>query len=292
MTRFTPQWLQAGSYAASIDRRLIGALWPAAASSGMAVTVSSAMTLNVAAGQCAVPSANNTGTLLCSSDAVEQVTLGAAPASGSNRIDLVCVQVRGTDLDGGTDNDWILSVVAGTVAASPVAPAVPANAVALAQVYVGGGVASIVAGNITDRRPGNLAIGAIPASYPRGFLVSATGPSGTVNVTATWTTVFSLSVPVLVGRRYRINAWGRGLQGTATGTNQQMQIADDQTGTATLGLNQNLAVGNTLLGQGSHLYVPTSTKTAVINFQAFGGGGNLQFVANVATIWAEDIGTG
>ena len=30
MTRYTPQWFQAGSYAASVDRRLIGALWPSA----------------------------------------------------------------------------------------------------------------------------------------------------------------------------------------------------------------------------------------------------------------------
>ena len=30
MTRYTPQWLQAGSYAGAYDRRLIGALWPGA----------------------------------------------------------------------------------------------------------------------------------------------------------------------------------------------------------------------------------------------------------------------
>ena len=220
MTRFTPQWLQAGSYAASIDRRLIGALWPTAATSGMAVTVSAAMTLNIAAGQCAVPTANNTGSALCSSDAVEQVTLTAAPASGSNRIDLVCCQVRATDIDGGTDNDFIFSVVAGTVAASPVAPAVPNNAVALAQVYVTGGTAAIVAGNITDRRPGNLAIGAIPVTAPRGVLAASIATANSSSATVAGQNYAWITAPTLTFdgvRRVRITYGSTALQAGAIG---------------------------------------------------------------------------
>jgi hypothetical protein len=152
MTRYTPQWLQQGTYAASVDRRLIGALWPAAAVSGCAVTAGSGMTVNVAAGQVAVPSQNNTGSTLCSSDAVEQVTLTAAPASGSNRYDLVVCHPRGNDLDGGANNDFVFEVVTGTAAASPSPPPVPAGQAALAQIYVPGGSASVTAGNITDRR--------------------------------------------------------------------------------------------------------------------------------------------
>jgi hypothetical protein len=154
MTRYTPQWLQQGSYPASVDRRLIGALWPSPASSGLAVTVASGMTVNIAPGQVAVPSSNNTGTMLCSSDAVEQPpALSAAPASPNNRIDLIICQVRGNDLDAGANNDFLFTTVTGVAATTPVAPAVPANAVALAQIYVPGNSASIVAGNITDRRP-------------------------------------------------------------------------------------------------------------------------------------------
>jgi hypothetical protein len=156
MTRYTPQWLQAGSYAAGADRRLVGALWPTPASTGLVVTASSGMVLAVAPGAVAIPTPNNTGTTLCSSDATENVTIGAAPSSGNNRIDLVVALARGNDLDGGANNDFVLQVVAGVVAASPVAPAIPAGAVALAQVYVGGGVAAIVQGNITDRRPWSL----------------------------------------------------------------------------------------------------------------------------------------
>ena len=63
-------------------------------------------------------------------------------------------QPRGNDLDGGANNDFVFSVIAGTAATtgSQVAPAVPAGAVVLAQVAVAGGSASIIAGNITDRR--------------------------------------------------------------------------------------------------------------------------------------------
>src|SRR5262252_4546785 len=119
MTRYTPLWEQAGSYAAAVDRRLLGALWPAAAVTGCAVTVSSGMTVNVAAGQVSVPTANSTGSVLCSSDAVEPVTLAAAPGAGTNRYDVVICQARGNDLDGGANNDFIFTTVTGTAAASP-----------------------------------------------------------------------------------------------------------------------------------------------------------------------------
>ena len=154
MTRQTPLWLQAGSYPAAYDRRLLGALWPTAAVQGCAVSASSAMNLNVAPGTVVAPTANNTGSVLCYSDAVEVVTATAAPASGQSRIDLVICQPRGNDLDGGANNDFVFLVVAGTAATtgSQVAPAVPAGAVALAQIAVAGGTASISAANITDRR--------------------------------------------------------------------------------------------------------------------------------------------
>jgi hypothetical protein len=158
MTRYTPQWLQAGSYPASADRRLIGALWPSAAVNGMAVSSSGGMTLNIAPGQAAVPSQNSTGSTLCTSDANENVTIGPAPGA-NNRIDLVTVQPRGADLDGGANNDFVFNVVSGAVAAAPVAPATPPGQTALAQVYVGQGVATINAANITDVRPFGLPVG-------------------------------------------------------------------------------------------------------------------------------------
>jgi hypothetical protein len=179
MTRYTPLWLQNGSYAASVDRRLVGALWPAGAVTGCAVSPSTAMTLNIAAGQVAVPSQNNTGSTLCSSDAIEQVTLATAPGSGTNRYDLVICQPRGNDLDGGANDDWIFSTVTGTAATTPAVPAVPAGALALAQVYVPGGSASVTAGNITDVRPYSLAVPPTPLlAYKQVALANYTTTSG------------------------------------------------------------------------------------------------------------------
>lgn len=149
-------WLQQGSYAASVDRRLFGSLWSGLATSqGLAVSPSSAMTLAVAPGAVAVPTNNGTGSCLCVSDQVENPVVTAAPASNS-RIDLVVAQARGNDLDGGSNNDMVFAVIAGTVAASPTPPATPANAVALAQVTVASGTAAITAGMIADVRPHGL----------------------------------------------------------------------------------------------------------------------------------------
>jgi len=175
MTRYTPQYLQAGSYAASQDRRTFQNLFGGAASVGLAVSPSSAMVLAIAPGQVAVPSPNNTGSSLCTSDAVENVTIGTAPATNS-RIDLVVAQARGADLDGGANNDFVFAVVAGTVAASPVAPAVPAGTVALAQVLVGTNVASITAGNITDVRPHGIGIEVpVAAGAPLAYFADPLG---------------------------------------------------------------------------------------------------------------------
>jgi hypothetical protein len=124
------------------------------------------MQVVIAAGQVAVPTPNNTGTTLCTSDAPENVTLTAAPASGNNRIDLIVCQARGNDLDGGVNNDFVFVAVAGVVAATPTVPAIPAGAVAVAQVYVGGGVSAIALANITDLRPGRLRIPGGPPSDP------------------------------------------------------------------------------------------------------------------------------
>lgn len=200
MTRFTPQWLQSGSYAASQDRRLIGALWPTAASSGCQVSAGSGMTVYVAAGTVAVPTQNGTGTTLCTSDALEQINIAAAPGSGQNRIDLVICRPRGNDLDGGANNDFIFDSIQGVVAASPAVPATPAGTTALAQVYVGGGVAAIGGGNITDVRPGNLAIPiGSPTSTPRGVIAQIVGPATTVSLGTSLTTALTLNAAVVAG---------------------------------------------------------------------------------------------
>ena len=282
MTRYTPQWLQAGTYAASQDRRLIGALWPAPASAGCAVTASSGMVVNVAAGQVAVPSGNNTGTVLCSSDAVEAVTVGAAPV-GNNRIDLVVCQARGNDLDGGANNDFLFTTVAGTAATTPVAPAVPANAVALAQIYVGSGVAAINQGNITDVRPGGL-------SMDRG-LVGANQNSGTVTAGTSLTNIATVTAVLTAGRNYRANAFGFLVQQTATGQPQFQLGGGSLFTTQTFALTPTtVAVGQFLAGTAVQVFTPAATGSASVTLGAQTSAGTAVINPGNGRLWLEDIG--
>ncbi|MGE0399952.1 MAG: hypothetical protein AB7T06_24770 [Kofleriaceae bacterium] len=80
-------------------------------------------------------------------DAPLTVTIAAANPTNP-RIDLVYIQVRDAFYSG-ANNDAIAGVVTGTPAASPVVPATPANAVAVATVAVGAGVTTIVNANIS-----------------------------------------------------------------------------------------------------------------------------------------------
>jgi hypothetical protein len=169
VTRYSPQWLQSGSYAASLDRRLIGALWPAPACTGCGVTpAGTGMDVHVDAGQVAVPTPNNTGTVLCTSDAVETLTLAPAPPAGTDRVDLVVCHPRSVDLDGvSNQEDFIFEIVAGAEGPPPgTPPATPAGTVALARVHVAGGAASIAAADVTDVRPFGLAVAGAQALPP------------------------------------------------------------------------------------------------------------------------------
>lgn len=205
MTRYTPLWEQAGSYAASVDRRLIGTIWPTAYVSGCLVTVAAGtMNMNIAAGAVVAPASNNTGSVLCYSDAVEVVTSPTAPGSGTNRYDVVVCQPRGNDLDGGSNNDFIFSVVSGTASASPTVPATPAGAVAIAQVLVIGASAALSSANLTDLRP---VLAAPRAILNRTVLSSSFMGIGAGPPPQTLVTTPSLYIPanrriVLVGHVY------------------------------------------------------------------------------------------
>jgi hypothetical protein len=113
------------------------------------------MAVDIAAGSVAVPTVNGTGSTLCASDAIEQVVLPAAPASGTNRTDLIICRPRGADLDGGANNDFIFDYVRGADGGG--VPATPPGTAALAQVLIIGGSAAVDPANITDVRPSLLA---------------------------------------------------------------------------------------------------------------------------------------
>jgi hypothetical protein len=295
MTRYTPLWLQAGSYAASVDRRLMGALWPNAASTGCLVTLASGMTVNIAPGTVAVPTQNATGSTLCVSDAIEQVTLAGAPASGSNRYDLIICQPRGNDLDAGANNDFIFTTVTGVAAATPTPPAVPAGAAALAQIYVPGGSASITAGNIVDRRPGGLPIPPVAGtgSYPRGFVATATGPASAVVVGATVVLVFSMNFQTVVGRKYKLSWFASWFgSGSATGVNNQSRSRLDGADTQIQGSFTN--TGNVWTACSAFQILDGDGAQHNMGISAVSGnpaGASVTYNPNTVRLLVEDIGS-
>ena len=80
------------------------------------------------------------------------VQLGIEASEANPRIDRVIAEVLDSQFSGGSDLGR-LRVVKGTAAASPAAPAEPANALTLALVTVPASASTIVVGNITDARP-------------------------------------------------------------------------------------------------------------------------------------------
>jgi len=189
MTRYTPLWEQQGQYAASQDRKLLAAIFagntpnnPGDYTGGMRVTVASGMTVNIAPGQAVVHAASEyRGSILMVSDAVEQVTLAPAPPSGQSRIDGIVAQARGNDLDGGSNNDFIMTVIQGTPAASnPPYPTVPSQAALLAWVNVPGAAVNLVAGNIYEARLARLSGLMEPALAAGDPFTSFTDPWGEV----------------------------------------------------------------------------------------------------------------
>jgi hypothetical protein len=131
--------------------------------------------VNIAAGVFYVPSdtfAKNAGVLkywrVQSSD-TENVVI-TDNVSGNPRIDIICVKVDPSAAVSARGIDSVSMVaVAGTPAASPVAPAVPANHLKLAEVAVANGFASITTANITDKRS---QISMLNISGPSGFLIN------------------------------------------------------------------------------------------------------------------------
>lgn len=111
------------------------------------------MSVDVGSGKAIVQGTSiaNQGTYIVQSTAIENVPLATADATNP-RIDLIVAQVYDRQADGGTRYAWQPLPVTGTPASSPVAPALPANALLLSVVRVNAGVTSVVAGDIGDRR--------------------------------------------------------------------------------------------------------------------------------------------
>jgi len=155
--RTPPSWLQNGSHPAENDRLTTQTIWKTSGiinSTDLAVTQNSpaGMSVLVASGWAAIvgTTQSNMGTYMAYNDATTTLTVSTANPSNP-RIDIVVVTVNDAYYTGSLNN-VTFQVIAGTPAASPVAPSTPANSLLLATIAVGAGVTSIVTANITDNR--------------------------------------------------------------------------------------------------------------------------------------------
>jgi hypothetical protein len=154
-----PVWMQTRAHPAEPVRRwLQAAMWSSSGVLGaaeMVVSVGTGLGVSVADGRCVIAGTENAyqGTYYCENRGAATVALAGANATNP-RIDLIVACVRDSVYSGSAASDgFTIEAVTGTAAASPVAPATPANSIVLARVTVPAGVTNIVAGNIVDTRP-------------------------------------------------------------------------------------------------------------------------------------------
>jgi hypothetical protein len=155
--RNPPSWLQNGSHPAENDRLTTQGIISSTGilgSASLAVRQNSptGMSVIVGAGWGAIVGTTqaNMGVYQFYNDGDTVATVTTANPTNP-RIDRVCVTVSDAFYVG-SNNQVAISIVAGTPAGSPVAPAIPANSISLATIAVGAGVTTITNANITDTR--------------------------------------------------------------------------------------------------------------------------------------------
>jgi hypothetical protein len=158
-----PGYMQDGCYTAEQDRRLLGSIiceegvaFGACPTGDLLVhdsTVGS-MVVTVDAGTAFVKGDNTAcdGMYHIVNDAPVDITLPASDPT-DDRIVLVVAMVEDGQY-GDPSSSWYLDVVIGALGTPAVAPAVPGNALVLAQVLINNGATNILPADITDRRVG------------------------------------------------------------------------------------------------------------------------------------------
>lgn len=151
MARETPKWLQAGTYAARLDRHVVEELFrrKSRVLRGLAITQRAAganFTVDVSAGSAVVVGTTQVdqGAYLCRSTAVDTVTASATP--GAARTDSVYLVVNDPNAGGPAGSDFTFTWVNGGTAA-------PADSILLATVARTTSESAILTATITDQRP-------------------------------------------------------------------------------------------------------------------------------------------
>lgn len=214
MAEANPPWAlqNVSTLQANQARKLVEALVGSpgvAEAAALAVTQNGTpnMSVNVAAGAGFVAGTTSPltqGVYHMFSDSVVNKPLAASNATNP-RIDLIVARVQDS-FYAGTVDAWDLVVVTGSPAATPVAPAVPASSLVLAEVLVDAAVTSVDNSKITDRR--TRAAGS--TATPRGKLVESVATASTTATTTTEVVWAALTKTVIVppgpSRRLRVTA--------------------------------------------------------------------------------------
>lgn len=193
--RTPPSWLQQGSHPAENDRLTMQAIFNSSGiinPTSMAVTANGSpnMSVNVAAGWAAIIGTTqaNMGAYIAYNDATTNLTITASDPTNP-RIDRVVITINDAYYSG-LLNNVTYSVIAGTPAISPTAPATPANSLSLATVTVAAAATTIVSGAITDTRIASTSSLAsdvwTTATRPTTSIVGVTGFNVTLMTLETW----------------------------------------------------------------------------------------------------------
>lgn len=159
-----PTFVASGGESAEQCRRAVSGWGDHGAATGIASTVPNSgvlkvtqngtpnMTVNIAIGGIWVPGTQATtqGNYYCFNPSILNLPITTADPSNP-RIDVIAAVVQDAQYSG-LNNQWLLQDVTGTPNPSPSVPALPANAIALAQVAVAANASSVVNANITDKR--------------------------------------------------------------------------------------------------------------------------------------------
>lgn len=239
--RTPPSWLQNGSHPAENDRLTMQGIIATtgtytSASLGVTQSGTPGMSVVVASGWGAIIGnyTTNMGAYNFFNDA--NATLSVTTANPSNpRIDKVVVTINDSYYTGVLDN-VTFTVLAGTPAVSPVAPATPTNSLVLATIAVGAGVTSIVNANITDARvllTTNLPVGDI-TDVTAGTGLSGGGSSGSVTVSLDTASVYVVpSQTSNSGKALTTNgtvsSWSTTINGTAIPASKTLVATDSTT---------------------------------------------------------------
>jgi hypothetical protein len=153
-----PIFQQDNQYSARVTRRLLDVIGTEGVVGATEFEVTersagAAMAVDVSPGRAFIEGDDqpNQGTYLVAVEVAVEVPVPAADLTDP-RVDLLVAEVRDSNAGGPAGDDWQFRVVEGTPDPSPVAPALPDSAIALAEIAVGANVTSILDVNITDVR--------------------------------------------------------------------------------------------------------------------------------------------